>query len=401
MCQFKFFRVLPILFILVVSPLKGSALTAQQVYEKVKDSVFTLYSLDFKTKQAKARGSAVAITKNILATNCHIALAGNYLLVKSDDKARVARLFYQDPKQDLCLLEIPGANFSPAKIRNSQSVKIGESVFAIGNPQGTEKSLSQGIISNLHKVDGGMWLQTDAVIYFGSSGGGLFDQDGDLIGITAKMGGNFGFAIPTQWILDVLQPQSGTAQASSSQDSSGSQLSTVVPEQKIDYSQAAANLKLLGTYGRDQVALYRNNKACFISFPGHGSKDRRVGVSIWNPQYPEKVVVFASAISMEAALELLLRSIVEGKVKAHSNYLSENKLYLGGKSYHLYGASSDFERYAYFVARFENNPIPILEKTAEFSVQFNDLDSRIGNDKVTFRLDGFEDAYSAYKKECQ
>src|SRR3990167_3733383 len=347
---------LPIAFFLLC-PISSIALDAQKVYQKVKGSVYTLYSLDSGSREVQARGSAVAISKDILATNCHVALSGNYLVVKMPDgqKPQVAQLYYKNEHHDLCLLEVKGATFVPVKIRPSAKVMIGEEVYAVGNPKGTEKTLSKGIISNRHKVKGGIWLQTDAAIYFGSSGGGLFDENGDLIGITTKMGGNFGFAIPTQWILDVLQPQSGTAQASSSQDSSGSQLSTVVPEQKIDYSQAAANLKLLGTYGRDQVALYRNNKACFISFPGHGSKDRRVGVSIWNPQYPEKVVVFASAISMEAALELLLRSIVEGKVKAHSNYLSENKLYLGGKSYHLYGASSDFERYAYFVARFENN----------------------------------------------
>ena len=53
-------------------------------------------------------------------------------------------------------------------------------------------------------MQGGEWLETDATIYFGCIRGGLFDDEGNLIGITAKMGANFCFSIPTEWILKTI-----------------------------------------------------------------------------------------------------------------------------------------------------------------------------------------------------
>ena len=78
----------------------GLALTAEQVYSNVKDSIYTLYGVDFSTKKAVARGSAVAVTTRILATNCHVALSGNFLVVKSGGANKVARILYKDEKQD-------------------------------------------------------------------------------------------------------------------------------------------------------------------------------------------------------------------------------------------------------------------------------------------------------------
>lgn len=414
MREFKNFRSMVAVIaasVLMLATGNSRALTAEGVYAKVKDSVFTVYSLDFDTKRSKARGSAVAIGKTQLATNCHVALAGNYLLVKIGEQLKVARLTFKDDKQDLCLLEVPNTHFSAVKIRKSDSVKIGEVVFTVGNPEGTEKSLSQGIISNRLPVKNGVWLQTDARIYFGSSGGGLFDQEGQLIGITAKMGGNFAFAIPTEWVLNVLNPsQLRVAEIKdvAEQDQNAATPTpapTPAPQAgaKPDYSSAYANLKLLGTYGRDQISLYRNNAECFISIPGRGPQNKPVGMTIWNPQHADRMVIFASAPSMESALELLLRSIEEGQAdgKSSNNYRSDNILNLDGQSFNLFGASSSTERYAYFVAHFDRSPLAELQKNRDFFVQFHDADPRIGNDKVVYSLDGFAQALEAFKQQCQ
>jgi serine protease Do len=384
-------------FSLIFALGNSSALTAQQVYAKVKGSVYTLYSYNFKTKRAKGRGSAVAIGKHILATNCHIALSGNYLLVKVNEKPRVARLFYKDEEKDLCLLEVPKADFTPVKMRNSDSVKIGEVVYAIGNPRGTERTLSKGIISNKHKVKGGVWLQTDAQIHFGSSGGGLFDKSGQLIGITTKMGGNFGFAIPTEWILQVLAPK----KIKTTEKTQAPSLAKPHKKGSIDYRPAYANLKHLGTYGRNHITLYRNNRECFISIPGRGQYGKIVGLTLWNPRHPNRLVIFPSSTKVKKALSILYKSIVERKTKTQSSYRSENILYLGGHPYRLYGARTTKEKYPFFIARFDKSPMLVLEKIRKFTVWFHDPDPRIGNENVVYKLDGFDNAMSSFYKECK
>lgn len=374
---------------LIVLPLTSTALTAQQVYQKVKGSIYTLYSLDFHTKRVKARGSAVAIGKTILATNCHVALSGDYLVLKlhNQKKHKVARLFYKNEKQDLCLIEIPGANFTPVKIRPSATVKIGEEVYAIGNPKGTEKSLSKGIISNKHKVKGGVWLQTDAAIYFGSSGGGLFDTEGRLIGITTKMGGNFGFAIPTEWILHVTAPRKSKA-------------TTAKNKKTTDYPQAMKSLSYLGAYGKDKIKLYRYNRECFLLIPGKDTNGNVVSTVLWNPKFATTLVIFPSAATAQEAVHVLYGAILEQKKKKQRNYRSHSELYIAGQTYPLFGSQTREKKYAFLVTRFSKNPRTVLLNSNSFKIVFRDDDPKIGNATVVYHLKGIAQGLSAYNSHC-
>ena len=95
------------------------------------------------------------------------------------------RLKAADRKGDRCVLEV-GTNL-PAYVsqgRSHSTVRIGEDVAAIGNPKGLETSLSRGIVAQKRSRDGLQLIQTDAAISSGSSGGGLFDKAGNLVGIT-------------------------------------------------------------------------------------------------------------------------------------------------------------------------------------------------------------------------
>lgn len=179
--------------------------TAQEIYIKVSNSVFTVYSE--KTRNAKygILGTGVAISRNILVTNCHVALSRKYLVVRVEHGLSLASLYFQNG--DICLIKVSDANFIPVSIRPSKEVSIGENVFAIGNPEGLERTISSGIISNKYPSPDGklVILQTDAAISQGSSGGGLFDVKGNLIGITtaiSRSGSNIGFVIPTELITD-------------------------------------------------------------------------------------------------------------------------------------------------------------------------------------------------------
>ncbi len=113
--------------------------------------------------------------------------------------ASIARL---DPDHDLCELNSPGLSAPPVLVRASSSLAVGERVYAIGAPEGLELTLSEGVISGLRDYEGGHVIQTSAAVSPGSRGGGLFDTEGRLIGITTfsmKEGQNLNFALPGEW----------------------------------------------------------------------------------------------------------------------------------------------------------------------------------------------------------
>src|SRR6185369_2980916 len=87
------------------------------------------------------------------------------------------------------------------RIRPYVDVKVGERVYTVGAPQGLELSLAEGIVSSKRTIDGGRFVQTSAPMSSGSSGGGLFDAYGHLVGITTSMlknSQNLNFAIPAE-----------------------------------------------------------------------------------------------------------------------------------------------------------------------------------------------------------
>jgi serine protease Do len=227
---------------------------AEGVYENVKDSIGTIFSINEENKKDSALGSGVAITKDLIATNCHVALAGNFVFVDINGETLLGKLFYYNQKRDLCLIQINGMPLKLVTIRPSSSVKIGEDVFAIGNPEGQMKTISKGIISNKLKEDGIELLQTDASISSGSSGGGLFDVDGKLIGITTKTlkeGENIAFAIPTELILAVISSKENIDSTTTQVDSKNSSAFSREPSaiSKTTYAGEYNKLELIGYYG--------------------------------------------------------------------------------------------------------------------------------------------------------
>jgi serine protease Do len=190
---------------------------AEKVYQDVNNSIFMVFEVN-KSDLTKviAYGSGVAVAKNIIATNCHIALKAEVRYIKIHNKLEEAKLIYQDVPDDICLLKIPDNNLTAVSFRSANSVHIGEEVFTIGSPKGYEKSISRGIISNKIKYKKSSILQTDASISPGSSGGGLFDTKSHLIGITflkneATGSEGIGFAIPAEMVkASVEQSQPAT-----------------------------------------------------------------------------------------------------------------------------------------------------------------------------------------------
>jgi S1-C subfamily serine protease len=155
---------------------------------------------DLEQGRNVAVGSAVAVMRSTLLTNCHVVENRRLIWIKQAALIERARVTAGEANTDRCVLSIERDTLRPIKgIRAYDGLKVGEQVFTVGSPKGLESTLGQGIISGLRRVAGQRLVQTTAQISPGSSGGGLFDQSGNLIGITSfrvrdSQGVNFAIA---------------------------------------------------------------------------------------------------------------------------------------------------------------------------------------------------------------
>jgi hypothetical protein len=182
-------------------PQAALALTASQVYEQVKDSVVVVKAYDQKGKPV-GLGSGVRLPSGDVITNYHVVKTGVRYTVGRGEKGVPATVKAGDPEKDLCLLTAPGLAAKPARLGQAVKLKVGEPVYAVGAPQGLELSLSEGIVSQLRGGPPPL-IQTTVAISPGSSGGGLFNAEGELVGITTfylKDSQSLNFALPLEWI---------------------------------------------------------------------------------------------------------------------------------------------------------------------------------------------------------
>lgn len=186
------------------------ALTAAEVFAKARSAVYLIIvtSDEPGVVDVVAQGSAVLIAPGRFVTNCHVLERGKHFVVsRREDKIveRVQLVNFERGK-DLCELDLmqPKPGFDhPVTFAPTDSWQIGAPVFAIGSPRGMELSLSTGVISGVRDVRGMKLIQTTAPFSAGSSGGGLFDEQARLVGITtliAKDSQNLNFAVPAQYI---------------------------------------------------------------------------------------------------------------------------------------------------------------------------------------------------------
>ena len=163
-----------------------------------------------QTPKRAAAGSGVIISADgYIVTNNHVVDGADELTVSLNEgsKEYSARVIGADRTTDLALIKIDGKNLPAIQIANSDDVKVGEWVLAVGNPLGLNNTVTAGIISAKARTLGAngveSFIQTDAAINQGNSGGALVNTRGELVGINAMLasptGSNigYGFAIPT------------------------------------------------------------------------------------------------------------------------------------------------------------------------------------------------------------
>lgn len=149
-------------------------------------------------------GSGVVVSKEFVATNCHVlANAKGASISKYRDSHRPIAL-KADWKHDLCLLKFDGLPFKPVAMRDSLNLQYEEEVFSLGYPVGNNvPQPSFGYVKGSYPLDDSVIIRTNAAFGLGSSGGALFDQQFNLIGITSfKSPGSQGYfySLPVEWI---------------------------------------------------------------------------------------------------------------------------------------------------------------------------------------------------------
>lgn len=162
--------------------LAGDALPGTALFEKLAPSVLKVV---VNRPTGYAQGSAVAVTTNRAITNCHVVRLARSIVVQQGSREWEATLLESDPKKDRCVLQVKDATLVPVTgVRPYADLKVGETLYTLGAPSGLDLTLTNGILSARREDEGVRYVQTTAPISPGSSGGGLFDVRGNLVGIT-------------------------------------------------------------------------------------------------------------------------------------------------------------------------------------------------------------------------
>lgn len=202
------------ILILILFSLSSTALTLDDIQKKASNSVYQILNFNFANNQPTniVSGGSVAVTNKILATSCRILTTGRYTGVILEGRLVFALIIDANKNKDICLLYVSEAHFQPAPINTFESVNIGANVYSITFPFSTNTSIlenypSRGKILNVINNNKGSWIYSSTEIPIESSGGGLFDSSGNLIGIVIQSqenNKNITVSASTNWILQKL-----------------------------------------------------------------------------------------------------------------------------------------------------------------------------------------------------
>ena len=224
LCQLSLFILVGVLLFCTLS--NAPAQTVSQIAEKALAATVSLEMQD-RNGTLLSRGSGFFVRRNLIATNYHViegAAQGTVRLVGKDTKYTIEGITATDKTNDLALLKVTVYGVNPLPLGDSDTVRIGETVYVAGNPMGFEGTVSDGIISGRRDRDTQERLQMTAPISPGSSGGPVLNGKGEVIGVSVATyrgleAQNLNFAIPSNY-LKTLLGRSGTVKPFSQQSQS-------------------------------------------------------------------------------------------------------------------------------------------------------------------------------------
>ncbi len=183
------------------------------------DQLFGEYWPSYRQRVERSLGSGVIVdAKGTIVTNQHVIAGADSIRVQlADGRIAEATVVGQDPDTDLAILHLSIGSLPIMPMGRSDTLRVGDIVLAIGNPYGLSQTVTQGIVSATGRGQLGLatfenFIQTDAAINLGNSGGALIDARGDLVGINTAVlnrtyGGpeGIGFAIPVNLVRGVME----------------------------------------------------------------------------------------------------------------------------------------------------------------------------------------------------
>ncbi len=181
-----------------------ATLAPQEIYKIAEDSTVHLGFID--AKDNRWTGSGFVFHDSHIATNHHVVDSmwiGSAKLVGKEEIYPVEAIIDIDKERDLAIIEVVGIDAPALPLGDSDAVQIGDTVYVAGNPQGLEGSFSDGIISAIRGGSTDKIFQMTAPISQGSSGGPVFNENGEVIGVssvTLRDGQNLNFAIPVNYL---------------------------------------------------------------------------------------------------------------------------------------------------------------------------------------------------------
>ena len=197
--------------------------TARVVTERTQppalNQLFGDFWPSYRQRVERSLGSGVIVNDTgTIVTNQHVIAGADSIRVQlSDGRIADATIVGQDPDTDIAILHLGIGNLPVMPLGRSDTLRVGDIVLAIGNPYGLSQTVTQGIVSATGREQLGLatfenFIQTDAAINLGNSGGALIDAHGDLVGINTAVlnrsnGGpeGIGFAIPVNLVRGVME----------------------------------------------------------------------------------------------------------------------------------------------------------------------------------------------------
>jgi S1-C subfamily serine protease len=160
-----------------------------------------------------ALGSGVVIGPGRVATNCHITRRAKTVIISKGDVRYEAVSQRADVNRDLCIVEAPAmeepsAQIPVAKLGQASQLSVGEPLYLYGFPRAIGIAFSQGQVQSLHPYQSSLIIETSANFSEGASGGGIFNDNGELIGLATFFSAGYErhyYAIPSDWIGDLVK----------------------------------------------------------------------------------------------------------------------------------------------------------------------------------------------------
>lgn len=158
-------------------------------------------------------GAGVLWASDLVVTNAHVARAACVRVGLADDRWVEGCLVVADRRLDLALLRVPRAGVAPAVLGDSETLRVGALVVALGYPLGRRRMLTAGVVHAVTPVrpGGRRWIHADLRLAPGNSGGPLADAAGQVVGINTMIAGGLALAIPVNEVRRFVASMSATA----------------------------------------------------------------------------------------------------------------------------------------------------------------------------------------------